>query len=364
MRPDHSSTPAAIDAGTSTGITFRWKNLALFLFTIAVLALCLMMLRAFLAAIVGAVVLAVATQQPFSWLRSKVRNSSAASSIAILINTICVIAPALLLGRTIAQYAITLARLLRNGTIEKSAWVAMDHYPWLASLVEESSSFLAWSKAAERAAAYLATNIVTMLSNSAVALTQTIIMLFLLFFLYRDGEEALRFLYSILPMEEAEAHQLVHGVRDTIRATFLGHFVVAATQGLVAGVIFAILGVGNAALLGLLTAVAAIIPYFGAYVVWLPVAVFLGLGDHWMKAIILVLLGALIISTLDNLLYPMLVSAQLRQHTALIFLALLGGIWLFGISGLILGPIVFSIAGSLLAIWHERNHAHTVASND
>jgi predicted PurR-regulated permease PerM len=364
MQPDRQQpTAEATDRGGPAGMTFRWKNLALFLLTIVVLALCLMMLRAFLPAIVGAIVLAVATQRPFSWLRAKVGNAGAASSIAVCMSTLCIIVPGLFLGRTVAEYAITIGRMLRNGTIAKSLLTAVDNYPWLASAVQESSNFLAWSKAAERAAAYIATNAVTVLSNSALALTQTIIMLFLLFFLYRDGEDALRFLYCLLPMDKDEARSLVKGVEETIRATFLGHFVVAVIQGLIAGIIFASLGVSNAALLGVLTSIAALLPYFGAYVVWLPVAVFLGISGHWIKGIILVLLGALIISTLDNFLYPMLVGAQLRQHTALIFLALLGGIWLFGISGLILGPVLFSVASSLLTIWHERNHAHTLPNS-
>jgi predicted PurR-regulated permease PerM len=344
-------------------MTFKWRNPALFLLTILVLALCLMMLRVFLPAIVGAIVLSVATQRPFSWLRAKIGNASAASSIAVLLTTLGVIIPGLLLGRTIAQYAISIGRMLRNGTIDKSFLVPVDNHPWLALIVQESSGILAWSNAAERTATYIVTNVVTVLSNSALALSQTVIMLFLLFFLYRDGKLALRFVYSFLPMEETEAHRLVKGVEDTIRATFLGHILVAAIQGLVAGIIFVILGINNAALLGVLTAIAAILPYVGAYVVWVPVAVFLGLGGHFLKGIILVLLGTLIISTLDNLLYPMLVGAQLRQHTAIIFLALLGGLWMFGVSGLILGPVVFSMADSLLTIWRERNQLRLTANS-
>lgn len=341
-------------------MNFTWKNVALFLLTLGVLVLCMLMLRAFLAAIVGAVVLAVATERPFLWLRGKLHNATGAATLALSITTVCVIVPGAFLGRVVAQYALTIARMLRNGTVEKSLMTAVDHHPWLSSIIQESSNFLAWSKAAERAGAYLATNVVTVLSNSAIALAQTIIMLFLLFFLYRDGDSVLRFLYSLLPMEESEARTLTKSVEDTIRATFLGHFVVAAIQGLVAGVIFALLGVGDAALLGVLTAVAALLPYFGAYVVWLPVAVYLALSSHLLKAIILAVVGTLVISTLDNLLYPILVGAQLRQHTAMIFLAFLGGIWLFGISGLILGPVLFSVAGSLLTIWHARNHTQAL----
>lgn len=344
-------------------MNFTWKNVALFLITVGILVLCLLMLKAFLIAIVGAVVLAVTAQRPVRWLRRKLRSATGAATVALSVTTVCVIVPGIFLGRMVAQYALTIGRVLRNGTLEKSLMDAVNPHPMLVSLIEQSSSFLAWSKAAERTGAFLATHVVALLSNSAVAVTQTIIMLFLLFFLFRDGEKAVRYLYHLLPMEESEAKTLVKGVEDTILATFLGHFLVAVIQGLVAGVVFALLGVGDAALLGVLTAIAAVIPYFGAYVVWLPVAIFLGLSGHWIQAIILVVVGMLVISTLDNLLYPMLVGAQLRQHTAVIFLAFLGGIWIFGIPGLILGPVLFSMAGSLLTIWKARNHEHGLAGS-
>ncbi len=334
---------------------FNWKNVALFLLTLAVLILCMLMLRTFLAAIVWAVVLAVSTQRPFRWLRAKLGNATGSATIAVSAVAICVVLPSLSLVGVIGQYAVTIGKMLRNGSFERSVQAAVDHHPLLASLVQEGSGFLAWSKAAERAGAFLATHAVALLSNSAAAIAQIVIMLFLLFFLYRDGGTALRALYLFLPMEEREARRVVTGVQNTILATFLGHFVVAAIQGVVAGTIFAVLGVHGAAVLGVLTALAALVPYFGAYVVWLPVAFYLGLNGHWIKAIIKVAAGTLVISTLDNLLYPMLVGAQLRQHTAMIFLSLLGGIWLFGISGIVLGPVLFSMAESLLGIWRERN---------
>jgi predicted PurR-regulated permease PerM len=289
-------------------------------------------------------------------MRRTIGNATAAATIALSITTLCVIVPGLVLGRTIAQYALIVGRILRNGNFQTNMLAELDHHAGIVSMLQHASSFLAWSKAAERVGAFLATYVVSMLSNSASALAQTIVMLFLLFFLYRDGEGALRFIYLLLPMEESEARALVKGVEETIRATFLGRFAVAAVQGLIAGIVFALLGVDGAVLLGILTAMAAILPYFGAYVVWMPVAAYLGLSGHWIKTIVLVAVGTLIISTLDNFLYPMLVGAQLRQHTAIIFLAVLGGIWLFGIPGLILGPILFSMASTLLSIWRARYH--------
>ena len=109
-----------------------------------------------------------------------------------------------------------------------------------------------------------------------------------------------------------------------------------------------------AVVLGLLTAVAGMIPPFGAYIVWLPVAAWLAITGHWIRMAILLGVGSLIISTLDNFLYPVLVGSQLRQHTVSVFLSLLGGVWLFGVAGLVLGPLTFSATEALLAIWKAR----------
>ena len=199
------------------------------------------------------------------------------------------------------------------------------------------------------------------LGGSLTAVAQIIIMLFLLFFLYRDGDRGLSALRSILPLNANEMDYLLSRVADTIRATFLGRFVVVGTQGVVAGITFASLGIAGATVLGIMTALCSVVPSFGAFVVWLPVAIYLGITHHWLRAVILVAIGSLIISTMDNFLYPVLVGTRLRLHTVPIFLSLLGGIVLFGISGLVLGPIVFSVTESLLLIWGAKVRADTTA---
>lgn len=352
-------------AGTAP-VQFTWKSISLFIVTLGILAVCLLMLRPFMPAIVGAIVLAVVTRRPHRWLRRKIGNPTGTASMALLLATLSIIVPCLFLGQIIGQYAITAARLLQGGGVEQGVSGFLQRYPHLSSALQRSSEVLSLSQAAQKSAEFLAGSLVAMLSGSVAALTQTIIMLFLLFFLYRDEEVGLRFLYNLFPLIDSETHSLLQRIEETIRATFLGHFVVAAIQGLVAGVIFAALGIRDAAILGVITAIVAIVPYFGAYVVWAPVAIYFAMSGHWIRMAILVAVGSLVISTLDNFLYPMLVGAQLRQHTVSIFLSLLGGIWLFGISGLVLGPVIFSAAESLLEIWKDRLNGATwiVKEND
>ena len=333
---------------------FSWRNISLFLITLAILAVCFLIVRPFTPAIVGAVVLAVVTRRPLCWLRQKIGNSTSTASVALVLATLSIIVPGLLLAQIIGQYALTAATLLQNGTATRGLNAFLDRYPQLVATAQHNSEFFTLSQAVQKSAEFLAGSFVSVLGSSVAALTQTIVMLFFLFFLYRDEEIALSFLYKLLPLDESETQSLLQRIDETIRATFLGHFIVAALQGLVAGVIFAALGIRDAAILGVLTGVVAIVPYFGAYVIWLPVAVYFAMTGHWVKMGILVVLGSLIISTLDNFLYPVLVGVKLRQHTVSIFLSLLGGVWLFGISGLVLGPVIFSVAASLLRIWDLR----------
>jgi predicted PurR-regulated permease PerM len=179
-------------------------------------------------------------------------------------------------------------------------------------------------------------------------------MLFLLFFLLRDRTLAIASLRSLLPLRDEETTELLDRVGDTILATALGRLTIAAVQGLLAALAFWVLGVPNVILWSFTLTACAMIPAFGSFLVWGPVAIYLGLSGHWGKAALLALWGGLIVSTIDNILYPILVGSHLRAHTATILLSILGGIALFGPIGIVLGPVLFTIATTLLDIWHTR----------
>jgi predicted PurR-regulated permease PerM len=340
----------------------RWKTAALFLLTVAVLGVCALILYPFIPAITGAVVLAIITRRPHVWWRAKIRNRTAAAATALLVVTISIIAPVLLLMRYLIGQAIAGAEMLQDGRAQRGIESLLDRFPRIAAAIERSSEVMTLGDATEKLAGFVTSHLAGVLSNSLAAVSQIVIMLFLLFFLYCDGEIGVTFLTQLLPLTEAETDSLLRRLGETIRASVLGRLLVAITQGTVAGVVFGLLGMHAAVILGLLTAVVGLVPPFGAYIVWLPVAVWLAVTGHWVKMSILLVVGSLIISTLDNFLYPALVGSQLRQHTASVFLSLLGGVWLFGIAGLVLGPLTFSATEALLGIWKARTCAIPLAN--
>jgi predicted PurR-regulated permease PerM len=342
---------------------FDWKNLTLFLITAGAVTVCALMLRPFLPAVTGAVVLAIVTQRPHQWITARQRSATLAATTSLILVTLCIIGPAIFIAQRLGHHLLAAIRSIQNGTAERGFQEFLNRSPRIADMLQYFLNNVSLSQAVDKSAGFVAARLASVLGGSVTAVTQIIIMLFLLFFLYRDRELGRSVLRSILPLKDGEADYLLSHIAETIRATVLGRCVIAGTQGLVAGVTFASLGISGASLLGIVTALFAMVPSFGAFVVWLPVAIYLAATHHWVRAAILVAVGSLIISTLDNFLYPVLVGSRLRLHTVPIFLSILGGIWLFGISGLVLGPIVFTLTQSLLLIWHQKITPDTTTSN-
>ena len=348
------------EAGVSTGrppskeTGFSWKSLTLFLLTICVVLICLLMLRPFVLAITGATVLAIVTQRPHKWITARLKYKVLAATISVTLVSLGIIGPAFFLAQSLGHRILSVVGAVQSGAAAQGIQQFLDQSPLVSAVLHYSMDNITLSQAFDKSAGFIAGRLGALLGGSISAITQIVVMLFLLFFLYRDGDLGIAYLRSIVPLNDRETDRLFSRLVDTVRATVMGHFLVAAIQGLAAGVAFASLGISSASLLGVVTVFFAMVPSFGAFVVWVPVAIYLVIVHHWIQATVLVAVGTLVISTLDNILYPVLVGTQLRLHTAPIFISIVGGIWLFGISGLILGPIVFALTQVLLDIWGER----------
>ncbi|WP_348266859.1 AI-2E family transporter [Edaphobacter sp. DSM 109919] len=331
-----------------------WKQITLFLLTFSSVIVCALLLWPFFGAIVGAIVLAVITQHPYDWLATKIRNRSAAAALGLALVLLAFVVPGFFLAQNIGKQAIAVVSTVRNDATQEKFSEFLGGHPAAASRVEVVSNSIDPGHAAQAAAAYVGSKIGGLLGNSVRLITQLVVMLFLLFFLFRDRSLALTFLHSLLPLRTEESSELLTRVGDTIFTTALGRLAVAGVQGVLIGLAFWVLGVPGVILWAFTTAVMAMIPAFGTLLVWGPIAIYLGISGHWGKALLLVIWGGVIVSTIDNFLYPILVGTRLRSHTATILISILGGIALFGIMGVILGPVFFTIASTLLEFWRAR----------
>lgn len=184
--------------------------------------------------------------------------------------------------------------------------------------------------------------------NTVSFVTSLLLMLYLLFFLLRDGQGLAARIRGTLPLAPAYRQKLMDKFTGVVRATIKGNFVVAALQGALGGLIFALLGIEGAALWGAVMAFLSLLPAIGAALVWGPVALYFLFSGEFGKGLILMAFGAGVIGLIDNLLRPLLVGKDTRMPDYVVLVSTLGGLALFGLSGFIIGP---AIAALFIVTW-------------
>jgi predicted PurR-regulated permease PerM len=231
---------------------------------------------------------------------------------------------------------------------------AIERNPQLAPWLDWVEANVDVEREIERAARHFAGDLVNVVTGSVWAIVQLLIMLLVLFYFFRDSRPALAALRGLVPLSRGEIDQVFHRVVDMVHAIVYGTLLVALVQGALGGLMFWWLGLPSPVLWGIVMALAAVVPWPGTFVVWVPAAVFLGLEGSWVKAAILTGWGLVVVGLIDNLLYPVLVGNRIRLHTLPVFFAIVGGLLMFGGSGIILGPLILAITCALLDIWRRR----------
>lgn len=179
-------------------------------------------------------------------------------------------------------------------------------------------------------------------------LLNVFVMLYLLFYLLRDGQTLLTFFQRAIPLSPEHHQVLFNRFTATVRGTIKGDIVVGLVQGTLGGLIFWILGLGTPVLWGAVMAVLSLLPAFGTGLVWVPAGIYLLLTGSAWKGVVLLAFGALVISTIDNILRPVLVSKDVEMPSYVVLVSTLGGIAVFGVNGVVIGPL---LAALFLTAW-------------
>ena len=174
------------------------------------------------------------------------------------------------------------------------------------------------------------------------------LMLYLLFFFLRDGHNILDGAVHALPLGDDRERALLARFEEVSRATIKGSLVIGIVQGAIGGIAFAVLGIGAPVLWGVVMALLSVVPAVGPVFVWAPTVLILLFSGRIAAGIVLFLIGAVVISLVDNLLRPVLVGRDTRMPDYLILLSTLGGLTAFGLAGVVIGPI---IAAFFLTVW-------------
>ncbi|MFN3295672.1 AI-2E family transporter [Caldimonas sp.] len=282
-------------------------------------------------------------------------NLAALATLAVCL--LIVILPVALITASLVREAAALVARLRSGELDFGRYLqqVLDVLPpwlddWLDRLdlgdVAAVQDRLA--SAAAQISQFIATQALAIGQNTVHFVVSLGIMLYLLFFLLRDGQALSARIRQALPLDEAHKRDLLAKFATVIRATVKGNVVVAVTQGALGGLIFWILGIQGAVLWATLMAFLSLLPAVGASLIWGPVAIYFLATGSFVQAVVLIAFGVFVIGLVDNLLRPILVGKDTKLPDYLVLVSTLGGMSIFGINGFVIGPLV---AALFVAAW-------------
>lgn len=362
-RPQHRTADLPAEPNHDLATRDRLKVIVLAVATAIVVYLCYLLMAAFLPALVWAGALAVMGRPIHKWVTNRVKLDGAAAGLTVALVVVLIVVPVVFVVHQVGQQAAVVLAYLQDEEQLAEWQAALEQHPTLAPAVEWVQQNINLAGEAQRILGFVTENITSWLTATVWLLMQLLIMLLALFYLFRDRSYVLDWLRSLVPLSTRETYKVFRAVDDTIHATVFGTITVSAVQGLMGSIIFWLLGIPSALLWGVIMGLLAIVPYLGAFVIWGPVAVYLGLQGDWTRAVILTAYGMLAIGLIDNLLYPMLVGSRMRLHTLVAFFGILGGVAAFGATGIVIGPVVVALAFALLDIWRTRTAEGQGAEN-
>jgi predicted PurR-regulated permease PerM len=290
-------------------------------------------------------------------LRSLWHRPTLAALATLTIVLVMVILPLALIAALVLQEASAVYQRMQSGELNWGTYAqrAFDTLPqWLARLLDRfglTSVGLVQERLAaalKKSSQFLASHALNAGQNALDFLVNLLVMIYLLFFLLRDGEQLARQIRDSIPLRADHQRELASKFTTVLRATVKGTLVVAAVQGALGGLIFWILGIHAPVLWAVLMAFLSLLPSVGAALVWLPVAIYLLVTGSTWPGLVLLAYGMLVISLIDNVLRPILVGMETRIPDYVVLVSTLGGIAAFGINGLVIGPM---IAAMFIAVW-------------
>lgn len=303
-----------------------------------------------------AMVISILFRPVYRWLETKTHHAGISAGITILIVVLLVIIPlSAILGlviqqaidaytllskpSTIAHIQNTVDSLLSSPRMQQLS-VQFDLYGKLKTLSDNIASIgVEWLTVSSK--------------NTITAVIQFVIMLYSAYYFLKDGERWLERALYLLPLGDDNEAVLTKRFVSTTKATLKGSVLIGIIQGGLGGILFMILGIPAAAFWGLIMIIAAIIPAVGTAIVWVPTAIYLFATQQWLSAIVLTI-GGLIMGVVDNFIRPPLVGKDSQLHPLVVLFSTIGGIGVFGISGVVIGPVIAAFLLSVLSMYEQR----------
>lgn len=332
----------------------RLQVVALLVLTGIALFLAAWVISPFVPALAWALAFAVVAWPVHAWIRARVKWPSVAAAISVVLVAIVLVGPAVFIMQRIAhEVSETFTDLKQKGDA-RGVLDKLEDAPRIGKAVKWAEQNFNLRDQVQKTVESVTKQVPTVVAGSIYTLVQMGVALFTLFFFFRDRGQFIGKMKQLVPLAPSESQRLITRIGDTIYASIYGNVVVSLIQAVLCAAMFWFLGFRAPLLWGVVIFFLDLIPTLGAPVAWVPAAIYLAATGEVGKAGILTAWGVCVVGSIDNFLYPMLTGKRMRMHTLPVFFAVIGGLMVFGASGLVLGPMVFATAFALIDIWKTR----------
>jgi predicted PurR-regulated permease PerM len=332
----------------------NFQNIIFLILLAFITGLLAYILKPFFFAVFWAVLIASVFAPLYKFINKKIVNQNICAGITLIGIILCLILP---VGLLIDLLIMEIIDIYQSFNSYSSNWIGtlsealktLSKKPIFASLNLDQAFLINKSQEAFKVlTSYVFSHISGFTQNTILFVVQFAVMLYSLFFFLRDGERLVKTITENIPVDNKHLEHFINQFLTTAKASLKFTFIIGGIQGFLGGMIFYITGIERALVWGVLMFALSIVPAIGCALIWAPAGIImLLLGNIWQGVTILIF-GSLVISSVDNLLRPVLLGRDTQMHSLLIFLSTLGGIAAMGFSGFILGPVIASL---FLAGW-------------
>lgn len=317
----------------------------------------------FFTPIAWAAVLAILANPLYEKLLPRVKNKVLASLIVCTAMVMIIIGPLTYLLIAMTQEAAAAVGKLNelNKSGDLSAYLSLD-WPWLTDIREKVSVYydveleVLARESVDWLSSLLLNQTKVLIASGTKAVLYFFLMMFTMYYFFKDGPNITGTLRRLMPLTPAQVTMTFNQLRDVIQATMYGGVAVAIIQGVLGGILFWTVGIPSVFFWGAIMAFLSIIPIVGAFIIYMPAGIILMVSGSFVKGLIVILVGTVVISQVDSVLRPLLIAGRASMHPLMLFFSIMGGISLFGLLGVVLGPMIAAIFMTLIKIFEYKLH--------
>jgi len=346
---------AATREESPADIARGYRPIALALLTLALVSLCIVLLLPFLPALAWGVALAVIAWPLQSWMLRNVPRRNLATVLTTAVVLVLIVGPGLFVVFQLSREAAATAEHIRGAPSETGLRDKLADAPGTGAAVEWLERVgVNVDREVHRAIQENTRDMTSLVQGSLLGIVQFAVAMFILFHILLDREWLRNRARELLPMSRAESDHVMKSAANSVHANLHATLITSVIDGLGGGLMFWLFGLPSPVTWGVVMFVLSFLPLLGTWIVWLPAAAVLTLGGLWLNALGLLAWGIASSVVVDNIIYVRIAGDRMRLHQVPALLAFLGGLAVFGVSGMILGPGILAVTVALLDVWHQR----------